>query len=253
MSWFGDTFLGGAQAKAANVQAQAGKDAMGLINQYYDQAQKTQQPQYDTGSRALGTLEKNVNNGVYDMPTSGYQAQPFNYQQSPGYQFQLQQGLQGVQNSAAAQGQGLSGATMKALQRYGTGLAAQDYNNQFQNYANERNYGLQQNQQNYSNNYNNLNNQYNRLSDIANYGQQAGNNLSNMSMYRGNSLSDITGQIGNAQAAGMTGQANAVNRTLGNLLSFVPMAAGLFAGNPAAATKPGNLYDQTKQPYYNVY
>lgn len=49
------------------------------------------------------------------------------YQSSPGYQWQLQQGIDAIQNSASAQGGVVSGNTLKALQTYGTGLANQNY------------------------------------------------------------------------------------------------------------------------------
>ena len=49
------------------------------------------------------------------------------FQTSPGYQFALQQGVQGIQRGAAATGGIESGAEQKALQRYGTGMAQQEY------------------------------------------------------------------------------------------------------------------------------
>jgi hypothetical protein len=268
-NWVGDTFGGGAQAKAANAQIAAGDRATNLVNQYYGQAQGTQQDAANIGGKALSQLSQNVNNGSYSMPQSNFQAAPFNYQQSPGYEFQMQQGLEGVQNSAAARGSGLSGATMKALQRYGTGLAAQDYNNQFQNYIQGNNQQSNIYQQNYGNNANQNINRYNQMAGVANYGQQANNNLANMSMSQGNNLAGIVGQQGNAQAAGIVGKANAQATTIGNMLSYVPMAVGLATGDPMMAmggsAMTGNMqsntgaggnfdyYNQTKQPYYNVY
>ena len=51
------------------------------------------------------------------------------FQASPGYQFQLQQGEEAILNNAAATGgSGINGNTLKALQTYGTGLANQDWN-----------------------------------------------------------------------------------------------------------------------------
>jgi hypothetical protein len=50
---------------------------------------------------------------------------------SPGYQFALQQGLKGIENSAASRGDLLTGGTLKTLQGYGTGLADQTYQNVF--------------------------------------------------------------------------------------------------------------------------
>ena len=50
---------------------------------------------------------------------------------SPGYQFQLEQGLRAVDAGAAAQGMLRSGATLKAEQEYGQGLANQDFTNYY--------------------------------------------------------------------------------------------------------------------------
>jgi hypothetical protein len=53
------------------------------------------------------------------------------FQQSPGYQFQLSEGQKAIDRSLAARGLGLSGASVKEGIRYATGLANQDYNNYF--------------------------------------------------------------------------------------------------------------------------
>jgi hypothetical protein len=49
------------------------------------------------------------------------------YQTSPGYQWQLGQGLRAVDAAAAAKGMLRSGATLKAEQVYGAGLADSDF------------------------------------------------------------------------------------------------------------------------------
>jgi hypothetical protein len=49
------------------------------------------------------------------------------YQQSPGYQWQLGQGLRAVDAGAAASGMLRSGATLKAEQTFGQGLANTDF------------------------------------------------------------------------------------------------------------------------------
>jgi hypothetical protein len=51
------------------------------------------------------------------------------YQTSPGYQFQLDQGLRAVDAGAAAKGMLRSGATLKAEQIFGAGLADSDFGN----------------------------------------------------------------------------------------------------------------------------
>lgn len=51
------------------------------------------------------------------------------FQSSPGYQFQLGQGLQALDRSAAAKGLLGSGNALTAAEQYGQGLANQDYGN----------------------------------------------------------------------------------------------------------------------------
>lgn len=51
------------------------------------------------------------------------------FQSSPGYQFQLGQGLQAIDRGAASKGLLSSGNTLMAEQNYGQGLANQDYTN----------------------------------------------------------------------------------------------------------------------------
>jgi hypothetical protein len=51
------------------------------------------------------------------------------FQSSPGYQFQLGQGLRAVDAGAAAKGLARSGAAMQAEQQFGSGLAATDFGN----------------------------------------------------------------------------------------------------------------------------
>lgn len=104
-------------------------------------------------SRGGGPLSK----GIYDLltqpggawaPTAGGGVQPImstglqdpsqsqsmdplaTLRATPGYQFALEQGLQGATNAATAQGMSLSGNTLQALDRYGTGLADQTYGEQ---------------------------------------------------------------------------------------------------------------------------
>ena len=54
-----------------------------------------------------------------------------NFQSSPGYQFQLDQGLRATDAGAAASGFTRSGAALKAEQTFGQGLANQDFTNYY--------------------------------------------------------------------------------------------------------------------------
>lgn len=54
---------------------------------------------------------------------------------TPGYQFQLGQGLKAIERTQAAKGMLSSGNTLMAAQEYGAGLASQTYQQSLQNYA----------------------------------------------------------------------------------------------------------------------
>lgn len=61
------------------------------------------------------------------------------YQADPGYQFRLDQGNRGLNNSAAAGGGLLSGATLKAIARWNSDQASQEYQNAVNRYNFNRN------------------------------------------------------------------------------------------------------------------
>lgn len=64
---------------------------------------------------------------TYSNLLKKYTTQPGSYTGSPGFQFALDQGLNGVNAKLAAGGMNGSGNQLAELTRYGTGLAMQDY------------------------------------------------------------------------------------------------------------------------------
>lgn len=107
-----------------------------------------------------------------------------NWQQDPSYQFQLQEGMKGVNNAMAARGLGNSGAALKDMARFTTGLANQSY------------------QQNYQNN-------LNRLGMVSGYGSAAAG-----------SIADAHTGLGDAGAAAAMGRANQTGNLVNNLFSL---------------------------------
>lgn len=87
---------------------------------------------------------------------------PGDYQNSPGFQFQLQRGLDSVNSNMAARGASNSGAAQKSLASFATGLLNQDYNNQrdfaYNKFNNDRTFG------------------YNKAVDERNFGYNKYNN-----------------------------------------------------------------------------
>jgi hypothetical protein len=159
-----------------------------------------------------------------------------NYQQSPGYQFQLGQGINAVQNAASATGGINGGNAQKAISQYATGLAGQDYYNWLgqagQDYFNF--VGSQQNQQSlYQNNQNNL---FNMLNTITGSGQNAGAQLGALGSTAATNQGNFITQGANATAAGTIGSANA----LGGALTGVGNAANSYGQNQLLAALISN-------------
>lgn len=199
--------------KAAQQQIAAGRDAQQQIRDYSTKAAGYQEPYYQQGVKDYETLGNMVRGGQFGM-------QDYNFQADPGYQFRLQQGSNSINASAASRGTGLSGATLKALQRYGQNFASNEYNNAY-------NRAYQQK----------LNN-YDQWNNLAGYGTSAAANLSNIATSAGNQIAGLTTDIGNARASGTMGQynaganfANAVGNTAGTLMMNYPQNASMVPQN----------------------
>ena len=78
---------------------------------------------------ALKFLESEI--GEYKK----YIEDPSLYEKSPGYDFLMGEGTKALERGASSKGMQLSGAEGKALQRYGQGLASQDYGNFLSRYG----------------------------------------------------------------------------------------------------------------------
>jgi hypothetical protein len=180
---------------------------------------------------------------------------------SPGYQFQLAQGQQGLQRQMAAAGLTGSGGALKEAMRYNQTYAGTAYNNAFQQYT-------AQNQ----NLFNNLNAQAQQGQQAAQFGaglntgasewagqagigtQEWGNNLNygaatttaqnllSAENYRANTQVGA----GNALAQGYTGAANAWNQTLG----AIGMAGNALAvGGMGSPWSPSSSWSLSNLPY----
>lgn len=132
--------------------------------------------------------------------------------QTPGYNFEMQQGQQAVQNSGAAQGGAFSGNTLKALQTFGTGLAQQDYWNQYNAYTQQQN------------------TQFNQLSSLAGAGQNAAAQQGGFAGGAANQIGNNLTNIGNVQAAGTVANANSQNNLINSLLAQFGGGSGIGNG-----------------------
>lgn len=120
---FGSSLLGGLFQSGDVKSGQSA--ALAAQQQAIQTAQNQLGPWQGTGVTA-NTQESNLL-GLNGQPAADTAMSTF--QSSPGYQFDLTQGLRGVDAGAAAAGMLRSGATLKAEQTFGTGLADQDFGN----------------------------------------------------------------------------------------------------------------------------
>jgi hypothetical protein len=213
-SLYGSSQAAGANKDAANVQQQQMDARNALILPYlgpsWNSLQGMQQVA-NAGPNAGGP--DYVGQAYQNLPGQMTQAQ---LEQTPGYQFDLAQGLKATQSSAAARGLGVSGAALKGAGTYATGLANKTYLDQF-------NVG-QQRFQDYLNlntgQQGNITNQFNRLNTIAGLGENAivGTGASNASL--ANQAGQYINAAGVNQGTGSTNASNALTSGLNNYLSY---------------------------------
>jgi hypothetical protein len=122
---------------------------------------------------------------------------PFNaqymQQYSPAYQFQMQQGQQGVLNQDAASQGALSGASMKDLIGFNQNYANTAFNNAFNQYQTQQG------------------NVYQRLAGVSQLGQAAAANTGQQGTALAGQAAQSATNIGTAQAGGTIGVANAAS------------------------------------------
>jgi hypothetical protein len=144
-------------------------------------------------------------------------------EQTPGYQFNLSQGLKATQSAAAAKGLGVSGAALKGAATYATGLADSTYQNQFNNSQQIYTDLFNKAQQGYSDYFNlgsqdmsNRQSQINALMNATTIGQNAAAQVGSQGVQSAANGGNFLTQAGNAQASGAVGGANALTSGLGN-------------------------------------
>lgn len=195
MTWYavaataGSALLGGiATNRAASTSANATRQGIEAQQRMYEQTRADQEPWRQAGMTAL--------NQLIPLATNYQKFGMDQFQQDPGYQFRLNEGLKALDRQAAARGGLISGNAMKAAGRYGQDYASNEYQNAFNRYQAERNAQL------------------NPLQSLAGVGQSATNYLGNAAQNMGQAQAQGSQSIGNAQASGYIGGANVLNQAL---------------------------------------
>ena len=208
-----------ATQQAADLQAQAAREAQALQERIYEESVARQKPFLETGTEFFNRLAALQRGGAEG-------AQNF-LQMDPGYQFRLSEGLKALDRQAAARGGLISGAALKAAQRYGQDVASQEFGNA-----------------------------YNRLASMANVGPQAAGVMSNLGQTYATNVGNLglgaaqaarQGLMGAAQARGSSyiGGVNALTGGLGSYLQYQQnkdVMDYLRSRTTPSATAPGMMY-----------
>lgn len=141
-------------------------------------------------------LTKALSDPEYGSLMRDFSTQDF--QQDPGYNFRLDEGLKALNRKNAALGMMGSGRAMKDVTRFAQGLASDEYSNAFNRFQVNRS------------------NKLNPLQSLAGVGQTATNALSQAAQGYGSSAGELITGAGNAAAAGTIGAANGLTRAMTN-------------------------------------
>ena len=177
-------------SKASYAQRKASADANATQQDQYNQTREDQAP-YRALASEVGLpgirnfLSSNNNQITADQVMA-----------DPGYQFGLAQGNKNIQGSAAARGGLYSGATQRALSRFGSDYATSRFNDTYNRMETGRT------------------NQFNRLATAAGIGQTANNQVAGAGQNYANNVSGNLIGAGNAQGASSIAQGNAWGNAL---------------------------------------
>lgn len=246
-AWNGITGKTGAKAaeKAGNLQADSSKYAADISQKQFEQTRKDQMPWLEAGRDALGDLSNRIGKNtqfddkwggrIEDAYTNGQLTgglDPNNFQTDPSYQFRKQEGMDGIQSSAAAGGGLLSGAALKSLNNYNSNLASQEYGNAWQRDQTEKQNLMSTLSGNRSQDYQLFSNedtrQYNQLANMAGVGQTTANSLGTFGAQNAQNQGNAAINGANAQANGLIGSTNAKLGGMSNLLGLGSKALGMF-------------------------
>lgn len=197
----GGVMASNAAKKAASTQAASADKATGLQREMWQKQLELQKPFYEAGLTGQNALLQYLGLGG-DKTAANYGAgmKPFDpsmMYQEPGYQFRLNEGINALNKQAAARGGLMSGAALKAAERYGQDYASGEYTNAFNRYWNQRNQLL------------------NPLQSLLGQAQTSAGNIGAAGQNYANQAGQNMMAAANARASGYVGGANALSNALG--------------------------------------
>ena len=193
---------------AADTTAAASDRAAEVQREMFERNIELNAPFREAGVNALNKL----------VPLTEYQNFGMQqFQQDPGYNFRMSEGMKGLERSAAARGGLLSGGTLKGIQRFGQDLASQEFQNAFNRYGIERERRLAP------------------LQSLAGVGQTTSQQLGAAGTGFANTMGNIGMNQANVQGNAAMARASAYGNTLNQLSG---LAGGYFGRSGGGARLP---------------
>lgn len=222
-------FGANAAQTASGQQAAAANRALDIQTGIYNNTRGDLTPYREAGVSALSQLQGLTGSGPGGDPLSAPLTKffsPSDLDKTPGYQFTLDQGLKALQNSYASKGLGISGNALRGVADYTTGLAQNTYLSQANLYK------TQQKQA------------FDMLMGQTQLGEQAAVGAGQLGVQSGANIGSTLTGLGQAQAAGTLGQANAFGNALGSLPNdYVTAALLQRLGNLQNSSTPAKSTD----------
>lgn len=199
------------------AQTQLAREQMAQQKELYERGIGLQEPFRQAGLTAQNRLltylglpggQVGADYGLYnrDFTMADYKA-------DPGYAFRMSEGMRALERSAAARGGLLSGTTLKGIERFGQGLASEEYANAFNRYQAERAARI------------------NPLQAMLGQGQTATGAMSNLTSAQAQALGQTMGGLSNAMGTAGAQRASTYGQLGQNL--------GAAYGNLGQATASG--------------
>ncbi len=204
-----------AATKAGEQQAAGQQSAIDEQRRQFEIAQGNSKPFIEAGQQSIGQIMEALKSGKFGLGSTGEFKAPTleEVQQTPGWQFALQQGNKGILQASAATGGAISGGTSKALQTFGTNLGSSTYNDAFQRAM--ATYGTKLAAQGQ---------EFSQLLAPAQIGSGSTAQLNQTGSTTSTNISQLMAGIGSSKAAGTLGSANSVTGGINSATSGITEA-----------------------------
>lgn len=185
-------------SNAAGQQVASANRGQDILSGEFQQTRQDLSPFMQAGNVSLQQLMAGLQPGGQFNHMFGLQ----DFQQSPAYQFNLQQGQMAIDKASNARGNLYAPQTLKDLSTFTQGMASNEFQNAFNNYRMG------------------TNDIFSRLSGVSNLGENAAAGVGTIGANVAGGIADLSTQAGNARAGGTMAIGNAAQGGINNLTNL---------------------------------